>query len=110
MKAFELLSEPRSWTQSAYARDAAGEALVFPGLEPQEVTQAPAAAVSKRAVCWDILGAIYRCYPVAERPKMTARIAAHLQGEPPRRSVCEFNDDPRRTHAEVIALLKKLDV
>lgn len=109
MKAFELLSEPRAWTQNAYARDAAGDELAFPGLLCG--TDAEHAAGSKRAVCWDILGAIIRCYPNAEqREAAVKKVAKKLQAEPPRRALCEFNDAPHRTHADVVELLKKLDV
>lgn len=111
LKAHELLSTPRAWTQCAYARDAAGHELAFPGLDDSVPDLAKEkASRSKRAVAWDILGAVYACYSGDERARVLKRLAAKLQGEPPRRCLAEWNDHPARTHAEVLALLKGADV
>jgi hypothetical protein len=93
MKAFELLENPKSWVQKTYAR-ISPEWLT--GVEP----------TSPQATCWCIVGAIHRCYPENEVAKNRMAVCEAIGWQSP----IDWNDAPERTHAEVVALLKKLDI
>lgn len=84
MKAYELLSPPGAWCQGINS-------------------------LGSPPIAWCIYGAIHQCYP----SPLAARKLPDL-----RQQVCErtgqrleeWNDDPARTQAEVVALLKELDL
>lgn len=87
-KAYELLAKPDSWTQGEYAETDSGR-----GVE----------ADSPDAVCWCAWGAIIRVYGVGWE---TIGRVEHRVGD----SITAWNDNPDRTHAEVLAVLKELDI
>ena len=117
MKAYELLSDESKWCQNHFAVDAHG--LVTFVTSPQ-------------AVAWGLDGALLRCYVEAftrdQSPADTryssvyCQVADALQaGEPgtwggrtpaihPSIVVSVWNDDPARTYADVVGLLKRLDI
>lgn len=84
-----LLDDPKHWTQKRYAANKRGE---------------EANPVGPEAVCWCSLGAlakVTRSSIVRETPTFW-----HAQGLLESElsvSVIRFNDDPRRTHADVLA-------
>lgn len=86
MKAWQLIEKPENWTRSAVARDA---------------KRFPCRAKFEGATCWCALGALIK----AEVPdEGVARLHDKL-GE---FSVPVWNDT--HTHAEVLAVLKELDI
>ena len=95
MKVKELLMKPEAWTQNADARTSSGVGI---SLEKPE------------AVSFCILGAVDRVYKTeSKRNRVAARIQASL-GVKYYGEVVDWNDDPARTHAEVLALCEKLDI
>jgi hypothetical protein len=101
MKARVLLAEPSHWTQGAYARDASGR-VVHP--------RSPA------AVCWCIVGAVKRADVRTERSEEDDGLRVLLRLFHPSTGqlkdklyafwvMTDWNDDPSRTHADVLALL-----
>lgn len=86
MKIHELLSDPAKWTQDANARDKHGN---------------PVNAESEDAVCWCLIGALYKCYPVDHR-KAWERLVTVID------VLYAWNDS--HTHAEVLDLVRRLDV
>jgi hypothetical protein len=98
-KAYELLATPDKWTKGTYARDGNG------GKVPD---------YSEEAKCWCVSGAIWKCY---RKPYEKVRVQLDV-GEMHRRllkrigevEIPLWNDAPERTHAEVIAVLKELDI
>ena len=99
MKVQELLATPDKWTQGAAARDPKGE---------------PVHPFSPDAICWCFGAALRKCYPFApERNRLRSPILQKLGFDPLERSegvVPAWNDAPERTHAEVLALCKELDL
>ncbi len=82
----ELISAPERWTQNAYARDRTGR---------------PVLATGNRAVCWCGDGALYRVtYPCHATYAWAIRALARRVGT----EFPLFQDVPRRTHAEVLAV------
>lgn len=100
MKIHELLASPTAWHQGSLAAKANGQAC----------------RVNDRdAVCWCLLGAVGRCYAGVEDGlgyySVAGRIAhAVFGGSDTSDSISAWNDAPGRTHAEVLALVKELDV
>jgi len=92
MKAYKLLEKPEHWTTGQFARDAEGRGCH---------------SHSTRAVSWCARGAIEKCYkdltvfPALER--LWEAIGARV-------GIINWNDDPKRTHAQVVAMLKKANV
>lgn len=98
MKIHELLATPDKWTQRAFAKTATGE--ITSSLAPD-------------AKCWCLVGAIVKCYGDDGIEGFQARmdVTRNLTiaaGEPD--SIVNWNDNPSRTHAEVLELVKRLDV
>ena len=91
----DLLSDPKRWTKDTYARREDGE---------------PVCSRSPRAVSWCIAGAITKCYPDAEYPRMHSIIFNILQKRNVELGIGGFNDDPRTTHDQVVALLKEAGI
>jgi len=94
MKAHELLSPEGAWTQGVMASDQDG--LVCWALAPQ-------------ARSWCLLGALHRCYNDTDYGYAVDDIESilRLQGYDYPEA---WNDAPERTQAEVVALLKELDI
>ena len=89
-RAWKLLEPEGAWTQGASARDSAHRVLPY---------------WDKRACQWCTLGAIGVAYP----PLRLLDVEQRLRRELPQ-GTAEWNDDPTRTQAEVVALLKSLDI
>ena len=100
MKAYELLSDETAWCQNAFAKTYDG----FPS-HPQDAASAQ----------WCLLGALERCYGRSGIILKGRPIAAHLFGLRPEEPVAQgpietWNDARARTYAEVVGLLKRLDI
>lgn len=95
MKAHELLATPDKWTKGTYAKTATGKAV--PAKDPN-------------AVCWCIYGALIKCYRDDEDRYVEAanKIQDVLLLRYNNPDIVPFND--RRTHEEVLAVLKEADV
>lgn len=92
MKAYELLEKPESWTQGYYARTAINY-MVYP-------------ANDSDAAKWCTMGAVQKCYGYTGiTHDLIKRIEDRIG-----RSVAAWNDATERTHSEVVALLKELDI
>ena len=101
MKAYKLLADPAHWTQRAIARNRTGD----------EVDSG-----SHAAVAWCLTGALHRsCFRQhgSHRNKVLAywsgrlRIYEHLGGLT---ALAQWNDAPERTHADVVRVLRELDL
>lgn len=90
MKAYELLAGPKAWNQGRMARNAKG----YP-VDPE----------SPKACSWCAVGAILRCYGLAAMSLPKIDILRAKTG-----NTLWWNDRPERTHAEVVAVLKELDI
>lgn len=85
----DLLSDPKHWTQDWYAKNAAGR-----GVDP----------AGAQATCWCVRGAVVRftrCH-LAAKPAFV-ELAATLGSQDYHDVEC-WNDNPERTHAEVLGL------
>jgi len=92
MKIKELLAKPGAWTRYEYARTATG---------------LPCSATSRQAVCWCLRGAVLYCYDTeTKRLNVLDKLESAVKGG----FVVSYNDAPERTHAEILALVEKLDV
>jgi len=96
MKAYELLAPEGAWTQRAQARDERGCEVPFS---------------SPFAVSYCLLGALYKCYPSTRqvRDSLYDRLK-NTPGFDWTKGFPGWNDAPDRTQAEVVALLKELDI
>ncbi len=92
MKAHELLAPEGAWTQDAFARDRTGKECPFD---------------DRLACAWCLEGAVAKCYPNRE-DCMAQR--AKLKEWLPERTLGSWNDNPKRTQGQVVALLKELDI
>jgi hypothetical protein len=93
-RAADLIEPEGAWTQGVYARDAEGHIL--------------GAGTAPEAVCFCALGAIEHIGGHGAPAK--AFLARHIMPEGYRsttHTVGSFNDDPRRTQAEVVAKLRE---
>lgn len=91
MTAAALLEKPESWCQGANARNMAGT---------------PVSSLDDDACKWCLVGAIIKTYPYAlDRAKIHVKIKSIVF-----KDATSWNDDPKRTHAEVLALLKEVEV
>ncbi len=98
MKVSELLMDDSKWCQGAYAIDAKGNAV---GEDSDDVCR------------WCLMGAIYKCYcywstsgiqqDIHDIAKKMASIIGNY-------SFIEWNDDPKRTFAEVREAILKADI
>lgn len=96
MKAWELIADPKKWTKYAAARDHHGASV-----SPRD----------RRAACFCARAAIRRCYGFDGEAAALAAVAAAIPGDgAPHSKLIDWNDRPERTHAEVVALLKAVDV
>ena len=93
----ELLSDPKKWTKGGYALSAAGENCDV---------------LSDAAACWCLTGALARTtgnHMESGSPGSLGGygILAEAIGKPERLVVSSWNDEPGRSHTEVLALLDK---
>lgn len=91
----ELLADPARWMKGQTAIDKHGI-----DIDPKH----------KEAIRWDLVGAVRKIYggePDCWKKHRAIREAGGGIGEG---WVCEWNDDPNRTHEEVVTLLKKAGV
>lgn len=92
MKAWELLSSPERWTQHVTARDS-NDVICLED--------------DGKACSWCIIGALRKCYQSLDRELSVWRDITVAIGN---QDVADWNDAPERTHAEVLEILKRLDV
>lgn len=95
MKMHELLAKPESWTKGNFARDRFGH-----GVKPSDAT----------AVCWCLAGAAMRCYNDGLREGVVNQLFNRVWQRHKELSLSGWNDRDTTTHADVLALLKELDV
>ncbi len=93
MKVKELLADPARWTQGWFARDVYGSEV---DIHEQD------------AVCWCLIGAIYKCYEDPRDRKIAEDKVAPFAKNQGATSIQSFNDSA--THAEVMKLLEEADV
>ena len=90
MKVYELLASPSAWCKNHYALDKDGS--------PVEVNDPTA-----RKFCWT--GAMEKCHGMEATDKIAIRFFKDT-GE----SAEKWNDHPKRTHIEVVAKSKEMDI
>lgn len=90
MTVAELLADEKRWTRDLPSRNNEGHSV--------EVC-------SEDAVCWCMLGAIWKCYPLDEIVEIENRLR-RVTGV----SIASWNDEPCRTHAEVLAAVQKAGI
>jgi len=91
MKIKELLTDESKWTQRSFAKTSSGRTVTWDDPE---------------ACCWCLAGAGRKCYGwTVWRDSIRDVIEAEINTD----SVY-FNDFPKRTFAEVKALVEKLDI
>ncbi len=96
MKIHQLLETPDKWTQGAFARLPDGKAVK---------------SNHPNAVCWCLIGAICKCYDgIGAKTAISDAILAAAAGAVAGEMLSTWNDHPSRTHAEVLELVKRLDV
>lgn len=101
MKAYELLADRSKWTQRTTARTA---------------DQRQTGSCESNAACWCALGALEYCYQgsssVLNRviEKLAFNLPLRLGMYSPPSIIAAWNDEPGRRHAEVVKLLKALDL
>ncbi len=99
MKVSDLLTDASRWTQGAYGRDTNG---------------APMSIESPLAVCWCLVGALWRCYRTDVQGSSSDVIANDAERRVTTRigvmSMMAWNDAPDRTFADVHALIEALDL
>ena len=91
MKVYELLKDRKNWTQGFMARRADGIAV---------------GTSDDNAVCWCLIGALYKCYRVEEVEKHKILLMRELTVL----SLTNWNDHPKRKHSEIVAVLKKVNI
>jgi hypothetical protein len=85
------IAEPERWTKGAYARDADGRRL--------------SSSNHPSATCWCLLGALEAIDSYARERLDAAYIIEDILDDISSASIALWNDDPRRTHSEVLSLL-----
>jgi len=92
MKAWQLIENPKAWTKRADARDKWSHRI-----SPE----------NPRACKWCARGALVKCYtePSDYRAAIAKLGNVHIYA-----STTDWNDEPCRTHAQVLAAMKKADV
>ena len=97
MTAAELLAKPENWCQKAFAMDGDGKTV------PLE---------SATACRFCLTGSLFKVYTDGFGPawdKVVATLGS-VYGTSDAQNLAHWNDNPKRTHAEVLALLKKAGV
>lgn len=95
MKVKDLLAKPDAWHKGHMAVDAEGLPV---GTEDEE------------ACGWCLLGAVYRCYPMGERARVFDRLLTAIFARCGAFRITSFNDDPKTTHADLMAVLEEADI
>lgn len=90
MKIRELLDKPEKWTQGCTARDKDGIHVML---------------TSAAAVCWCLMGAVWKCYLPNECGQIFTVLGKHV-GD----NVGFWNDARERTFEDVQKLIKELDL
>ena len=91
MKAHELLSDPSKWTQGVLARRQDGSAI---------------APVNPEACSFCIVGALYHCYDAKTAMDIWTTLDEEFYDKHNEIGIGDWNDDPARTHEEVVEFLK----
>ena len=91
MTMLELLGKSERWTQQAEARNPIGEACE---------------SSNSLATRWCLMGAASKCYGKGKEMHAVLDKLDTATGY----RIIAWNDDLERTHAEVLELLKKLDI
>lgn len=93
----ELLSDPERWTKGAWALNQAG---------------AEVNAISSDAKCWCLVGAISRCYRTDDEQQpirdASAKVKALILDR--HATIVDFNDSPKTTHADILAVLDEAGI
>jgi hypothetical protein len=89
MKAIDYIR--KGWTQGEFARDVEGNAVDWS---------------SDMAVCWCTEGAIFAALPLGERKEALNKVLRAIGLT----SLIGWNDDPKRTKAEVEAAFEKAGI
>lgn len=93
LKPSDLLSKPGAWTQHVSARDANGK---------------PCFGINPKATCWCLAGVLDKYEPSRpDKDKLFSALCEKL-GLPGTSELIEWNDDPSRTQAEVVAMLQSV--
>ncbi len=87
-----LIGKPERWTKGSFALDRLGQGV---------------SASSARAVCWCLHGAYDRIGYGIEGLYSALDRAAEIEARSRNASMISYNDDPRRTHAQVMRLLDR---
>ena len=90
MKPSELIADPKAWTKGVAAVNATGKEV---------------GPSSNEAVAWCLYGACVRCGVWDDQ--RADRLGELIRKNIGTGTVTDFNDDPNRTHTEVIAILKE---
>ena len=94
MKVRDLLTDETKWTKGAFARDKEGKVI---------------GSGSPLACCWCLSGAAFHCVG-DDSDESAYAILARIRERVGHASVAAWNDDPKRTFAEVRALVEELDI
>ena len=84
-----LFSEPSRWTKEHYAKDSHGVSTF---------------ATADNAVCFCLLGGVRLCYDFLEVPEIEMKLENVLAARGFSGSLANWNDAPKRTVEEVVAL------
>ncbi len=99
MKAKDLLRNPAHWCQGEMARDESGQ---------------PCRVRSYEAMKFCLAGALAKCYEENEMFKILEKVQAVIKKKLNTKweynSLSLFNDNPTRSHAEVLEVLELADV
>jgi hypothetical protein len=96
MKVAELLDRPEKWCQGAPARDANGWRT---------------SALGDEACSWCLMGALHRCYPIPyKRDVAEQSLRSVIECRSGRQSIVGWQDEKRRTFAEVRAAILEAGV
>ncbi len=94
MKLYELFNKPENWTQGVLARDKDGKMVE---------------CHSDTAYSFCLNGGILKCYGYDTQRVMVSDIFAFVS-DSINESISKWNDNPSRTHAEVLSLVRKLNI
>jgi hypothetical protein len=72
----------------------------------RKVTGHPVPPESNEAVCFCVMGALARCYPVYTKRFVLEEVIR----ERVEKAISEWNDSNSTTHEDVIRILKELDI
>jgi len=94
MKAYQLLKNPKKWTQGTFAKNKKGEVVNLK---------------DKQAYSFCVLGAIQTCYSNwKEKDDILKLLRYHIKGL--YFEVAEWNDHEKTTHEQLLKVLKELNI